>query len=247
VIDPLALLKLRVPDVKVPVLVIAPEPAVAIDTVPPVTFPPTFIEPVAASELISTLPVAFSAVDVVKLPLPVTCTLVNVAAPKATFIGVVAIPEMKADPLVFNVRLGVCTDIIDVPLVPMLPDTEVNDTNVLPIRLPLDDVIVPLPLAATLKVGAVRTAPPIEIPALLATCVDSIIKLEALIGCVAVVRRKLFDTDRLVKVAPPAVKVIAEPLFEAVAIPVVFKVNAGVCVLILIPPEPELAEIEVVP
>jgi hypothetical protein len=149
----------------------------------------------------------------------------------------------EAEPVVLSVNVGV--EVLIVTPEPIFPDVELRAIDV-PLKLfPASPEIAPDPFALNARVPPFRVLAPIAMEPLLAVVVR-LIDPAVLDMFEPRVTLLLSVSDRPAKLAPPVENVTA-PELVTVAVPVVFKVKFGVVVLLVIFPEPDTRETEVVP
>lgn len=160
-------------------------------------------------------------------PLKVVPVLLRLNAPVLTTVALPVVP---------NVIIGV-----DVLILPILPAPEVKAMDVVPVKTPVVSVIAPVPLAVRLTIVPLAPLAPMAIvPLLLVANVKPAVDVSAVLS----VKLLSVVTDKPLKFAPPWERVIGPaPLLTTMAVPVVFKVRAGVVVLTLpMFPDPELRD-----
>jgi hypothetical protein len=142
-------------------------------------------------------------------------------------------------PVVLSRRLGV-----DVLTLPMVPEPELSDTDVVPVRVPVPE-IEPAPLALSDSSVPLIVLEPNDMPP--PPAVELKLSAPAELSELFTVKAAVSETDKEANCAPPELR-LAAPVFVTLAVPVVFKVNEGVVVLIApMLPEVELSDMEVVP
>lgn len=200
--------------------------------------------PLLPFEISASVPFAAKSVVVVIASSFVTDRLVNVSPLEARLNAPAPeLPTVTA-PVVFKVKLGV--DVAKPPS-PISPEPELTDRDVVPDKVPAVCVTAPDPLADNVTIVPPALAPKV-MPPLLAVAVSDKAPADSSEFVAVVVILLLFDTEKLVNVSPPEVRLNGCPLLITVALPVVFKVKLGVDVARLpILPDPELNDTDVVP
>lgn len=222
-------------------LVIVPLPLAAMVVVAPfVVVPPKAMLPLLLVAVSENVPRDKNVVVVVMLLSLDRVKLANISSPEVSCKAPAPVLTTVALPVVFNVMA-----VVDVAILPMVPDPDSSDIDVLPLNVPPVCDIAPEPLAES-----VTTVPPASKPRAIPPLFAVVIRESdpAELSDVAVVILLLLDTENVVNVEPSDDKLKAYPELVMPALPVVSIVKLGVDVAIpVISPDVEVRVTDVVP